>query len=83
MTELQLYKFILENYIELDWRGEELVIWLPFHCLEKFVELVGKEHFFDYGEIDAKFQADTIVFDIVPICENYNIDPENILEKEE
>jgi hypothetical protein len=81
MTELQLYKFVNKNCIQTDWRGEELIVWLPFHCLEEFVELVGKEQFFDYGGIDAKFQEDSIVFDIAPICENYDIDPENILEK--
>lgn len=47
MTELELYKFIENNNVEIDWRGEQLVIWLHHMDLKDFCELIGS-NFFDY-----------------------------------
>ena len=43
MTELELYKFIEDNNVEIDWRGEQLVIWLHHMDLKDFCELIRYE----------------------------------------
>lgn len=82
MKELKLYKFIMENSIEIDWRGEELVIWLHFLDIKDFVELVGADYLSDGGH-DANIQEHYIALDLVPICEYFDIEPTEIHPKED
>jgi hypothetical protein len=82
MTELQLYKFIHENNIEIDWRGNCLIIWLYFFQIRDFVELVGKDYFYEDG-YDINLRADCVAVDITDICEYHEVEPENILKKNE
>lgn len=80
MTELELYKFCEDK--EIDWRGDELVIWLYFWDLEEFTELIG-EDFFSEGGLDVNLQYKQVAFDLVPICESWDIEPTNILKQED
>lgn len=83
MTELELYKFIKDNEIEIDWRLEKhLYIWIPFYHLEKFTKLLGYDNFFEGGE-EVLLQYDCVCVDILDICERFNIEPTNILPKED
>ena len=85
MTELELYKFIEDNNVEIDWRGEQLVIWLHHMDLKDFCELIGSS-FFDEGGYDVNLQFNYgcyIALDLVPICEYFDIEPENICKKED
>ena len=85
MNELDLYKFIYDdeyNGIEIDWRGDELIIWIPFYQLKSFTELVGYDYFSESG-MDVNLQFTSIAFDLIPICEYWDIEPTRILEKEE
>ena len=79
MTELQLYKFIKESGSEVEWRGEELVVWVDLLSVNELTDLIG-DYLHD-GGIYVNLQLNRIAFDIVPICEYNEIEPENILKK--
>lgn len=83
MTELQLYKFIQDNDgIEIDWRTHKhLYMWIPFYNLKEFTDLLGYDYFAEGGE-EVSLQNDCICIDILDICEIFDINPENILPKE-
>lgn len=82
MTDLQLYKFIKENEVEIDWRGDELVIWLHPYDIKDFVELVGDNYITD-GEVRGMIvSCGYIAIDIAPICEDFDIEPTDIQKKE-
>lgn len=80
MTELELYKFLEEK--EYCWRGRELVVWLFLFDLENFTKMVGVGYFLEDGDgLSVNLQGDRVAFDLVPICEYYGIEPENILAR--
>lgn len=80
MTELELYKFINENQIEIDWRGNELLVWIEHYQLEEFCNLLDRCDA-DDGGLNCYLQnGGVVVLDLVPVCEEYEIDPNNILE---
>jgi predicted aspartyl protease len=81
MTALKLYKFINENNIEIDWRGDELVIWVSFYDLKEFAEMLGR-NFLSEGGYDVNLQNNCIALDIVPICEYFDIETTEIFAKE-
>lgn len=83
MTELQLYKFIQENEVEISWHGDEyLNLWLDRHEIKEFADLLDRCDA-DDGGIDCKLQnGGTIVFNLLDICDEYDINPENILAKD-
>jgi hypothetical protein len=81
MTALKLYKFIQENDIELRWEDEELIAWVGFHCISEFTDMIGYDYLSD-GGLDANLQYHCLALDIVPICEYFDIEPTDILEKE-
>lgn len=78
MTELQLYKFIQENGIEIDWHGKQLIIWIDFRSLEEFTKLLDYNYLAD-GGMEVALMQDGIAFDLVPLCEYFGIEPMNIL----
>lgn len=81
MNELDLYKFLTDCTLEIDWRGEELVAWIyPFH-IQKFAEMCG--NYLSTGEKVVLFEDGIVAIDLVPICEHFDIDPERICEKGE
>lgn len=79
MTELELHNFIDENDISVDWRGEQLFIWIPYYDIDDFIKLIKPK--FEFEPI-ATLQESDICIDLVPICEHYDINSENILKKE-
>lgn len=77
MKELDLFKFLKENEIEMRWDDEVLSIWLWHWHLEDFAKIVGTS--LDEGGCDAKILSDgSLWLDLVPICEYYGIEPERI-----
>lgn len=86
MTELDLYKFINNRRHDIAWRGDSLVMWMDSVYLEEFTDLI-----FGYlvskladGGFEVRLkQHGIIAFDLVPICEFYGIEAENIVDKEE
>jgi hypothetical protein len=85
MSELELYKFIKDNNVEIDWRGEKLIIWIHHMDIKDFCELLGSE-FFDDGGYDVNLRfgySCCIALDLVPICDYFDIEPTNIFKKED
>lgn len=81
MTELELYKFTQDK--EIDWRGDSLIIWLEPSEVQEFAELIDRCSA-DDGGLDCKIQhSGTICIDLNELCEEYDIESENILPKEE
>ncbi|OJE45054.1 hypothetical protein BAQ49_07825 [Bacillus proteolyticus] len=79
MDALDLYIFCEDK--EMDWRDDKLIIWLHFDQLKEFTELLGPSHF-DEGGMEVHLKSDCIAFDLCEICEDWEIDPERILKKE-
>ena len=84
MTELDLYKFIRDNEVEVDWRGEEeLIAWIHPSDIKDLVELIDRCDA-DDGGIECTLQnGGYIVLNLFDICVEEDINPENILPKEE
>ena len=82
MSELDLYKFIHDNKLEIDWRMDELILWVDFDRLYEFTELIGYNYMAD-GGINVNLQSTGIALNIVNLCEYFGIEPENILTKED
>ncbi|WP_342505898.1 hypothetical protein [Sporosarcina sp. FSL K6-2383] len=81
MTELELYKFCQDK--EIGWRGESLIMWISPSEVQEFADLIDRCSA-DDGGLDCKIQQDgTVCVDLIELCEEYDIDPENILPKEE
>ena len=83
MTELQLYKFITENDLEISWHGDGILnLWLDGSEIKEFANLVDRCDA-DDGGIDCKLQnGGGVVLNLLDICDEYEINPENILEKD-
>lgn len=79
MTELQLYKFIHNNSLEIDWRGKELVVWIPFYHLDEFTKMFNCSA---EEQIMVNLQDGNIAMDIVDLCDWYGIEPQNIYPME-
>lgn len=87
MTELELYKFINNNELEITWncyenKDDELILWIPFYYLDEFTKMIGYNYLSD-GGIEVNLQEDCTSLDINPICEYFDINSENILGKED
>lgn len=80
MTELELYKFCKDK--EVDWRRDELILWIPFSDVDDFANMLGYNYLSE-GGIDVVLLNDCIALNLVYICENFDINPENILKKTE
>lgn len=83
MTELDLYKFINneeDGGCEVLWNGEELICWIDYFKLSDFIAMI--KGFLDDDGYDVNLRPYDIAFDLVPICEYYDIEPENILKKD-
>lgn len=80
MTELMLYRYIEKEKLEIDWRGDELILWLDYYSAREFAEMIHL--YLSDGGANVNMQQSCIAFDIVPICEFYDIEPENVHAKD-
>ena len=91
MTELELFKFTTENSIENHWyitndkdgnkESETIIYFLYFFQLDEFIKLIKGCNLSD-SPINCKLMDGYIGFDILPICEYFGIDPENVFNEE-
>lgn len=85
MTELQLYKYIREVLNaaedELNWHGDELILQMRSHEIDDFMSLINESKNEESTEIT--YYHGMMQIDLVPICELFDIEPENILKKDE
>lgn len=79
MTELQLYKFCEDS--EIAWRGDKLILWVPFYRIKEFTEMLGYSNF-DEGGLEVHLFSDCLALELNDLCEAHDIEPENILKKE-
>lgn len=92
MDKANLLKFIEERRIYTDWYYEKLFAWIEISNLNEFCQLVGKE-FLSKNPIKSDLEFNKrlgihfsngycLVIDLVPICENFNIEPRDILNQQ-
>jgi len=81
MTELALYRFIEETESEIEWRKDELIIWIHLMDILKFIKLIHA--FMSSGGFEVSLQSTCIALDLVEICDYFDIDPESILKKDD
>lgn len=82
MAELDLFRFLKENEIEISWSGEMLLAWIIHWNLDDFTKMITGA--LGDGGIDCRLQdRGTICVDIVPLCDYYGIDPERILPNQD
>ncbi len=92
MTELELYRYIHDEdgeKPEISWRGDSLMVWIHPAWYDDFIKLLLNESsspwssLFDDGGLVANIQnSGYLAVDLVPICEYFDINPENILGKD-
>ena len=84
MTELQLYKYIRDVLNsaedELNWNGDELTLRMRASELDDFMEFIEESE--SEQPMEISYYHGKIQIDLVPICELYEIEPENILAME-
>lgn len=82
MKELDLYKFVQENSIELRWDDDILSTWIPHYCLEDFTGIIGSS--LDEGGVKATLLRNGFIWvDLVPICNYFGVEPERIFPMED
>jgi len=86
MTELELYKFIKENDIEYHYYSDNcsftqsrkrIIMFVDIFYISEFVELLGKHVMEDEG-IKCTMKYRYFCFEMVEICEYFDIVPENV-----
>jgi hypothetical protein len=85
VTELELYKFLFgEDGLkpEMRWHGEELLCFIHNAWLGDFLKMID-DGFFDDGGYLAHLGKDYTLVDLIPLCEYFDINPENIWSKDE
>jgi len=80
MTELQLYKFTQDK--EICWAGEKLILWIDFYDLKEFTQMIGYDYLSE-GGIEINLLHNCVALELNDLCEYFDIEPENILKKEE
>lgn len=84
MTELQLYKWINDNSVEVHYNNDFTELWAcptPYDLIEFFK--IAQNHLFDDGGIDCKLCNGYLAIDLVPIAEICDIEIENVVPKSE
>lgn len=79
MTELQLYKFCKDK--EIDWRGDKLILWIPFQDIQEFTKMIGYCYLSE-GTTNVCLLSDYVALELNELCEYFDIELENILKKE-
>jgi hypothetical protein len=80
MTELQLCKFINDNDIEYRWDNKKLTIFVDFHMLMNFTNLIGIHYFYE-NPIECYLRQAYLCIEMNDICEKSDIKLENIFKK--
>lgn len=82
MKEIDLYRFIADNGVDLRWDDDVLSCWIPHYILDEFTSMISQSYF-DDGAIDAALTSGGFVWvDLVPICEYHGIEPEKVFAKQ-
>jgi hypothetical protein len=80
MNELDLYRFVQGK--ELDWCGNELIIWIEPTELKEFTDLISDDYFCE-GSIEVTLLSRGVVaLDLNDICDCFDIDVQRIHPKD-
>lgn len=80
MTELDLYRFLKENEVDMRWDDDVLSTWISHWNLDDFTKLCSSS--LDDGGRESRLCSHGMIWiDLVPICEYYGIDPYRIFHK--
>lgn len=80
MKELDFYKFIQENGIEIRWDDDILSAWIPAYLIVEFSKLCASA--LSEDGIEARLITDGFIWvDLVPIFGFYGVDPLEIHSK--
>lgn len=82
MTELELYKFVVNNKLEYHWVDNDVILFINFNILDDFTKLLGYG-MFDEDGIACILKDTYICIWMFSICENSDIVLENIFKKDE
>ena len=92
MTELDIYKFVHDNGLEIHWQDfyekgkciKKLNLWIPSYLVKDFCEMLGNSAFDDSGICDVSLccKGDIFIENFDEVLECADIDPERILKKE-
>ena len=82
MTELELYKFVVENNLEYHWHDEDVILFINFYLLDDFTKLLGFSILDEEGII-CHLKEGYICIWMFSICENFDIELKNIFKKDE
>jgi len=80
MTKQQLdFVRLVENSLQTPRKlpNGEILVWLYFHQLEQFTNLIGGDYFCE-GGIDVNLQDDCVVVDVKDLLEYLDIDEDCI-----
>lgn len=82
MDAQQLSDFLVSHDVEIDWRGDKLMAWMHPLDVSDFCELVGDEYLSDGGYPAYIMDSGTVCLELNDLCEDFEIDPEQILPRE-
>lgn len=77
MTELDLYKFVEQNKLEYHWNGEELNLFVDFHCLSEFTQLLGYEFLSEVNQ-PCVLKDSFVGVEMTEICDKFGLDAKNV-----
>jgi hypothetical protein len=80
MKELDLFRFLKDNDVEMRWDDDQLSTWVSPHNLSELAEMMPGA--LSEGGIDARLTSYGYVWvDLVLICDYYGIEVERIFPK--
>lgn len=80
MDKIDLVNFLAKDGIEKRWEGNLLSCWIWHWDLGEFSAKIPS--YLEDEALETKLLSDgSLWFDLVPICEHYEIDPEQILPR--
>jgi hypothetical protein len=82
MNELDLYRFLISNHVEMRWSEDVLSAWIPHYRIIDFSNLISSA-LRDGGIVTRLKEGGCLWVDLVPICDFYGIDPQRILPYED
>ena len=77
MTELELYKFVIENEIEYHWYDKKCIMFVDVLEIGEFINLLGDGIMEEEG-IECRMKKAYFCFDATEICDYFGINADNI-----
>ncbi len=79
MTTEELKTFVLDKGVSLRWDEACLSAWVHHEDLRRLSFLA--KGYLENREVESQLQYNVLYLDLAPLCDYYDIDPEEILAK--